>query len=355
MHLKFRNVNTAFRGIVQGIYTGEIPTEKSISRNGPVLVIPEPVIISYSHPRERVLFNRTRDVNPFSLMYESLWMLAGRNDVAPLAYYTKQFQQYSDDGETLSGAYGYRWRNGMGWSNIMYTKCIDQLQIIIDHLRAKPESRRAILNMWNVEDDLLKMDTSKDVCCNLNVLFSIRVNDLGLGHREEFLDMTVFNRSNDLIWGALGANFVTFSFLQEYAANCLGVEVGVYNQISNNLHVYTESNSGWKPEEWLADDYRFSYVLMREIPLVQNQKVFDEECVEFVEEAHSGKPLTLFWKEPFMMGVAAPMAMAFKQYKKGDFPEALTIAGEIVAHDWRIACVDWLLKRQEKRNAKADS
>ena len=35
------------------------------------------------------------------------------------------------------------------------------------------ESRRAVLQMWNVEDDLLKVDSSRDVCCNLSVLFTV--------------------------------------------------------------------------------------------------------------------------------------------------------------------------------------
>lgn len=269
MHLTTRNVNSAFRRLVNLFATP--PVEGMVlrqpSRNGNVLVLGEPVTITYTHPRERVLFNPARDANPFFHLYESLWMLAGRNDVESVAYYAKQMREYSDDGETLNGAYGYRWRGqyltieteippskkfpyGCRESEV---KRIDQLDILVDHLKAQPESRRAVLQMWNVEDDLLKIDgcrcnppcrdridyscgkrESRDVCCNLSVMFSLRdvIGDCSKssdgGHTWNSvygsnkppeclacktvaclpkLDMTVTNRSNDLLWGMLGANY----------------------------------------------------------------------------------------------------------------------------------------------------
>jgi thymidylate synthase len=233
-------------------------------------------------------------------LYEALWMLSGRNDVAPLTYYAKQFAEYSDDGKTFNGAYGYRWRQATGSVVEDYDRTIakeygdgevptiiieqhDQLKILIEHLKKKPDSRRAVLQMWNCEDDLLKIDSSKDVCCNTNVYFLISSSSGGV----KFLDMTVCNRSNDLIWGVLGANVVHFSFLQEYMAACIGVEVGVYNQFTNNLHVYTENNSGFHPDKWLAEKFE-DYTTQgwegnyHYVPLVRDPVMFDREVVEFV-------------------------------------------------------------------------
>jgi thymidylate synthase len=82
-------------------------------------------------------------------------MLAGREDVAPLAYYAKNMLNYSDDGHTLNGAYGYRWRHAD-----TSVEPRDQLEIIVEHLQNKPESRRAVLTMWDVEDDLMQIDES---------------------------------------------------------------------------------------------------------------------------------------------------------------------------------------------------
>ena len=52
-------------------------------------------------PCERVLLYPERNANPFFHLYESLWMLAGRNDVAGPARYAKNMNNYSDNGVTL--------------------------------------------------------------------------------------------------------------------------------------------------------------------------------------------------------------------------------------------------------------
>src|SRR5262245_32113310 len=67
------------------------------SRNGPVLIGPS-ISTVYNFPCERVLFWEERDANPFLHLYESLWMLCGRNDIQPLIRYSKQFEQYADEG-----------------------------------------------------------------------------------------------------------------------------------------------------------------------------------------------------------------------------------------------------------------
>jgi thymidylate synthase len=372
MHVHFRNVNDAFHGLVDHFVRGsthegrswgdkrdKAPVVNDESRNGGVLRIDEPVTITYTNPLERVLFNEARDVNPFAVLYEALYMLAGRNDVAPLAYYTKQFNEYSDDGFTLNAAYGWRWRHSAQTGDIGGVQGkevidpIDQLDVIVKHLKAQPNSRRAVLSMWNVEDDLLKIGgfgnrarcrtchgaggqvrrnketgevhgrlsyndelvtcpgcngtgwtdepASKDVCCNLEVMFSLRNEMWGsklIEHPDRrlqevdnivrVLDMTVTNRSNDLVWGLLGANYVTFSVLQEYMAARIGCGVGRYHHFTNNLHCY---DWNFKSQEWLAadkaqplgfhvanpDDWGAQYRDWRAVPLVHDAAVFEEE------------------------------------------------------------------------------
>jgi len=288
-------------------------------------------------------------------------MLAGRNDVAPLNYYAGNMKDYSDDGKTLNGAYGYRWRHESVRDYVidrpghytMFNKDCDQLNILVDHLKADPTSRRAVLAMWNVEDDLLKVDSSKDVCCNLNVMFSLREETVK-GEPDEiwpwkrFLDMTVTNRSNDMIWGMLGANYVHFTFLQEYMAARLGVEVGVYHHFTNNLHVY-ESN--WKPEEWLADQEQMSYKPNTDCQkLVVNVADFERELLSVVGNGY-GKGIigtldSARFKEPFFTDVAIPMIHTFSSHKDRDYELALKYCGCITSEDWRIAATNWIKKRQ---------
>lgn len=356
MHIKFRNVNDAFKGLVQVFQGGttQFPILRASSRNGTVKMLEEPVTITYRNPLERVLFNAARDVNPFSLLYEALYMLSGRKEVAPLVYYTPRFQEYSDDGETLNGSYGYRWRH--------YDKDaedIDQLEWIIRHLRGYPDSRRAVLQMWDTRSDLMEAGfrllpqyqdklASKDICCNLSVLFSLRNKAESPAHEEggeqTVLDITVFNRSNDLIWGALGANYLTFSVLLEYVAAHLGVGVGVYHQVSNNLHVY-ESN--WKPEEWLTESQQ-EYGKYYQVPLVQNPITFDKEVVQYVER-HQRDAVGTQYSEPFLQHVAQPMSIAFHYYKRNDLKSSISVTETILADDWRIVSRAWLERRLVRR------
>jgi thymidylate synthase len=365
MHMRFSDVNDAFAGLVGGIDSGEVPTVRQTSRLGDVLVVPEPVVLTYSRPRQRVLLCAARDLNPFAVLFESLWMLAGRKDIAPLAYYSQNWGRQVQDGNSpdANGGYGYRWRHAMRLSKLVDKICPegyliadgnDQLKILIDHLREKPESRRAVLAMWNVEDDLLRIDSSRDVCCNLNVCFSIRSADVK-AYEHKVLDMTVFNRSNDIVWGTCGSDFVNFSLLQEYVADCLGVGVGVYNQISNNLHAYVDN---WKPEEWLEEvngrtqlspaiaRYGDGKITACQFPLVKNQKMFDAECADVVDYPDWTSPVVPGLTEPFLRHVAMPMLQAFAYHKKRDYETAARALEAVQSPDWRLAGQRWIERRR---------
>lgn len=407
----FRNVNSAFTGLVSHIDTclknpslsGNNFLTKTDTRNGPVVAFTEPVMIQYSHSRERVLFSKARDANPFFHIFEAIWMLSGSNLVKPLAYFASNMLNYSDDGETLNGAYGYRWRSkeietsrpmtgeelakyapNQPAGSIEGVEILDQLNLLIEHLRTTPNSRRAVLQMWNMEDDLLKVGTpkeqppkegdkfvhhepdpnySKDVCCNLSISFHTRLEPnkyVGAVPRPTindptyYLDMTVFNRSNDMIWGALGANQVHFSFLQQYIAECCGFEVGVYNQISSNMHVYLNN---WKPEEWLKDsEHSECYPELTKLPLVKDKEQFDKECKKIVEMVDKGQDnihsCELGLQEPYLARVVMPMVMAFKQHKLRIYDEAFKWMELVEAPDWRRAGTEWLERREVNWKAK---
>ena len=106
------------------------------SRNGPVKVFEYPVTTVYEKPDERVVFYPDRDANPYFHFMEGLWMIAGRNDVEWISRFNASIANYSDDGVTFHGAYGYRWRKHFGF---------DQIDIITEQLRANPDDRRIVL------------------------------------------------------------------------------------------------------------------------------------------------------------------------------------------------------------------
>lgn len=348
MEFTFRNVNDAFYSLVWWLGSNPPQAAKSPSRVGDIIRIEEPVRVTYTHPWERVLFNPTRDCNPFFHLYEALWMLAGRNDVESVAYYNPRMREFSDNGETFHGAYGYRWRNWFGY---------DQLAVIIKELREDPMSRRCVLQMWDasacgVDDEHGRHDLhmathgGKDVPCNLCACFVIRDSPSG-----SMLEMTVFNRSNDIIWGMLGANVVHFSILQQYMANRIGVAMGRYHQVTNDMHVYTER---WEPEKWLEEEWSKNYYpdsVYEPMPIVHHTDDFEEECPEFVDR-HSKDSVAGNYSEPFLAKVAQPMCVAFHRHKRREYNRALQTIEAVEAPDWRKAGREWLQRRKAKWEAK---
>lgn len=349
MHLYYRGVNDAFEGLVRGIHRGEFQVNASPSRYGDVLRLDGPVTITYTNPRERVLFNKARDCNSFFHLFESLWMLAGRNDIGSLCYYNSKMKEFSDDGFTIPDAYGHRWREYFGW---------DQLESIIDDLKKDKSSRRMVLQMWNsakanhkfrFDNPDVSADTfraasgSKSVPCNTQAYFDITNNEL---------NMTVCNRSNDMIWGMLGANVVHFSFLQEYLACCIGVAVGKYHQFTNNLHVYINN---FEPEKWLKEylprtETTLTYIssdrnggfepVETARALVIDQAVFDFEVKKFIDDPFKE------WQEPFLEFVAKPMCCAFKHHKSRQYDLAREALERVTAGDWQMDGLRWINKRE---------
>lgn len=374
MHLKFNDVNDAFRTMVKvfsqgpGIHLVHGSYHKissSSSRVGDVLYIEEPVTLTYRNPKHRVLFNAARDANPFFHMFEALWMLSGSHYIQPLQHFSSKIGYFcSDDGITANGAYGRRWRHGL--ADHQSGDEVDQIDHLIKHIRSQPETRRAVLQMWNVENDLMRIDGSsnpestysKDVCCNTSVMFLARKDE---SRRCLVLDMTVTNRSNDLILGCLGANYVHFSILHEYVATAVGMEVGVYNQISNNLHVYTEANGGFHPDKWLSD----STPLQNEptpVPLFWYRDEFDQDVNRLVELFSSEKiplPSTLSsmgdWSKGVIDKVVVPMLCAYLCHKSREYDLCDLWIDQIKQTDWRAASKQWITTRKEAWNAKKAS
>lgn len=338
MELNVTNVNQAFNDGIHWLLKAGIEED---SRNGAVLVSPEPVLTTYSRPWERVLFGALRDANPFFHLMEALWMMAGRNDVEWPTFFNSKFNQFSDDGTTFNGAYGHRWRTWFGY---------DQLTELADTLRLYPTTRRAVLTMWDaMGDDVRISDTgmahgagaSKDVPCNTHAYLDVRGG---------FLNLTVCNRSNDAVWGAYGANAVHFSVLQEVLAKMVGVQMGVYRQFSNNLHAYLnvfdrERLRAMAVQCGTQNLYEDFDNLHRPVISTPPDEWF-ADLKTFL--TYPGMQSGL--RDPFFTGVAVPMYRAWYMRKNHrDSKAALEHAWKIEAPDWRVACVDWISRRENAR------
>ena len=335
MHtIKVRNVHQALPEALRLLDEEGI---RRNTRNGPVKVIePGPVVTTYSHPRERVIFWPQRDANPALHLYEALWMLAGRNDVLPLLRYTKQFLMYSDDGKTLHGAYGDRWRRSFG---------VDQLTIIADRLRKNPEDRRCVLQTWDARVDLDR--NGKDVPCNVMITF--QRSSAGC------LNMVVFNRSNDIIWGAYGANGVHLSMLQEYMTILIGCTMGTYTQVSVNWHAYEKvfeelkdmPRSGYLYDRMPTDPYTIGEVVTTDF----TQKHLDASIMGLLQQADD--PTKLFFPQMDWACTFNAVLRAHQAWCDLPSPLRYTRALEtldlapVQNADWIVAMREWIQRRYD--------
>jgi hypothetical protein len=332
-----RNVNCAWPAALRYL---KDEGRKRGSRNGPVMEAPGPVVTQYQHPQERVLFDTARDANPFFHLFEALWILAGRNDVAWPAQFAGNLVNYSDNGQTFHGAYGYRLR---------HSEYGDQIERAIQLLDGDPDSRRVVLSLWDGERDLGKQ--SRDLPCNTHLYIKIR---------EGQLVMTVCNRSNDIVWGLYGANVVQWSMLQEYLAARLNLPMGPLTTMSDSFHAY-EDNPTWKAMVKVrvsAAACPYDAGLVAPWPLVDHPASFDIELNQFLNDPSDHLAAMFPRRAPrrnsFFWRVAEPMYRAWKAHKEsGDGLAALEEThhddSEHRRIDWIEAARGWLGRREHAR------
>jgi hypothetical protein len=267
---------------------------------------------------------------------EAMHMLAGRNDVAWLERFNSKIRDFIGNVEVQHGAYGYRWRKFFDMDGGAEDDYADQILKIIRMLKKNPDERRAVLTMWSPLADLERPDLA-DVPCNLICTFKIRGGAL---------DMIVFCRSNDIVFGAYSANQVHFSFLLEYMASMIGVPVGRYFQISDSWHAYTSrwSEFGGLDPTPTIDRYALGMV---PFPLVDHPETWDEDLKRWME-----RDFTQEFSNRFFSRVAEPMWLSWSEYKHNNLDNAIRVIRNCDAADWRWAGTEWLLNIQRKRAEK---
>jgi thymidylate synthase len=194
-----------------------VRTGETVVGRGGVCRELHPRLVRVAAPRRRVLLAPQRNNNLFAAVAETMWVLAGRNDIAFLARYLPRAADYSDDGLVWRGGYGPRLRNWGG---------VDQLQVVAHRLRQSPESRRAVIALFDPARD---NTPSLDIPCN---------NWLHALIRQGRLDLSVAIRSNDIMWGFSGINAFEWSVLQELLAHCTSAQLGTTSYFIDSLHLY---------------------------------------------------------------------------------------------------------------------
>lgn len=178
------------------------------------------VLLQLTNPLAR-LSRTEKKGTVFSCLGELLWYLSGSKDLDFISYYISAYAKDSEDGKTLHGAYGPR---------LFDTRGTNQIQNVVEILKKKPTTRRAVIQIFDAED--LKRNY-KEIPCTCTLQFLIRKNRLHL-----YTNM----RSNDVYLG-LPHDVFAFTMLQEILARSLNIELGVYKHFAGSLHIYTNNIS----------------------------------------------------------------------------------------------------------------
>lgn len=203
------------------------------------------VVLELTNPRARLSQTEMKGTL-FSCLGELLWYLSESNDVAPIQYYLNRYNEFAEPDGTVWGAYGPRIFNMRG---------INQLALIIKRLEKNPDSRKAVVQLFNAEDIPTDEYSYKDIPCTCVFQFMIR---------SDKLDMITSMRSNDAFIG-LPHDVFAFTMLQEIVARSLGKEIGTYKHMVGSLHLYDDKIA--KARAYLDEGFQSTQFQMPPMPV----------------------------------------------------------------------------------------
>jgi thymidylate synthase len=119
----------------------------------------------------------------------------------------------------LGPVYGKQWRNFEG---------VDQLQNVIDDIKAKPDSRRLIVSAWNPKDIPVMAKSGLPPC---HTLFQFYV-------ANGKLSCQLYQRSADVFLG-VPFNIASYALITHMVAQVCGLGVGDFVHTFGDAHIYS--------------------------------------------------------------------------------------------------------------------
>ncbi len=241
--------------------------------------LPEPFVFKITQPTARLITISERKWNLTLPYAESLWLASGRNNMDFITHYLRRMIDFSDDGKFMRAGYGSRLRAYNGESQDYQvsdvlpsdTLRVDQFKYVVSCFKEDSNTRRAVINIDDTMKDELEenghIKHTKDIPCTRLLHF------LKNGKSGE-LDLTVYMRSNDMLWGASAVNIFNFTFMQEYFAAMLGLEVGNYFHIANNFHYYEDKRNMLEAIASVNEYQDFPYIYDKKFSSLEE---FDEQ------------------------------------------------------------------------------
>ncbi len=163
----------------------------------------------------------TKKLHLRSIIYELLWFLRGDTNIKYLQEHgVSIWDEWADKNGDLGPVYGKQWRS---WPT-PDGRNIDQLSVVLEQLKANPNSRRILVSAWNVGE----LDRMALLPCH--ALFQFYVAD---GR----LSCQLYQRSADALLG-VPFNIASYALLTHMIAQQCSLEVGDFVWTGGDCHLY---------------------------------------------------------------------------------------------------------------------
>ncbi len=163
----------------------------------------------------------TKKVHLKSIIHELLWFLAGDTNVRYLQENgVRIWNEWAGPDGELGPIYGYQWRSWPDYNG----GHIDQIKMAVDQIKNNPDSRRIIVNAWNVG----QLDEMHLPPCH--AFFQFNVTD---GR----LSLQLYQRSADCFLG-VPFNIASYALLTQMMAQVTGLKPGEFIHTLGDAHIY---------------------------------------------------------------------------------------------------------------------
>ena len=163
----------------------------------------------------------TKKLHLKSIIYELLWFLNGDTNIGYLTENgVRIWNEWADANGDLGPIYGKQWRS---WSK-PNGESVDQIAKLIHDLKTNPDSRRMIVNAWNVGE----LDQMALTPCHCLFQFYVADNKLSC---------QLYQRSADTFLG-VPFNIASYALLTMMIAQVCGMEAGEFIHTFGDVHLY---------------------------------------------------------------------------------------------------------------------
>lgn len=210
----------------------------------------------------------TKKLHLKSIIYELLWFLKGDTNVGYLNEHgVRIWDEWADEQGNLGPVYGKQWRSWEGADG----KAYDQIKDAIHQIKTNPDSRRIIVNAWNVAE-LPQMALSP-----CHALFQFYV-------ANGKLSCQLYQRSADVFLG-VPFNIASYALLTMMMAQVCGLEAGSFIHTFGDVHLYSNHVEQAKLQ---LSRTPFALPVMKINPEVED--LFDFKFEDFTLENYEAHP-----------------------------------------------------------------